>query len=1047
MSYTPEHGDIYLLKDRAQQGFSVNGTSYSIVPNQWYTANGAIPKGTAVSMVIGGAANTVAITTALNFTTTVGITLTATSGAGPIEVQSYGSYTFTTITPFTSSDFGLIAYIAPVGASIQFTTSRSIALANNDNLIEAGIVTNTNQIFIDFQGDVRSGVFNVSQMNMITGEDINTNGHVLLVAEGLDGKAYLSDKRKSVNNTIPVVGVISGTAGFTYGAVTNPLATTAAFTVTGVGSPGPFTVIINGISLSLTYVSGGVNSVASLIAAAAAWTGSNWTVTSSSATVTLTQTFFGLNRNTILGFLVGSSAAGGLTGVIPAGTNITVQRLGVLTDTNFSFTGNTGQTLWADVSGGWTANATSLSYNADVMTAIGIAKDSVIMYVNIQTASQTNNGYPIGTIMSKPPTGTPDYGWLTTDGSALNAVANPQYQNLFNVIGNTFGGTNNTNFVIPTLSGGPSGFQIKYSYWYVQTIPNTPLFRYDTGWTTWGATPVSVTASANYTSNAATSGTPIGTTPGTGSTAMWLDIPISYFGTTPQITDMFAEIYIKNGSGLVRKVEPSPSIYTNISGPTYYNKYGFQLVASPTSGYIRIEFANNGLGYFDNITNNALIGIDNTWSFRIFLYKTEQYNRFYDYTADQKLSQLFGLGLTDLITPSTTQGNGIIDRGNSLPTAVANRLNINAAFYASNVNTSALIASTINTPFEIVNTASDSNTLNTVITENSGLSSTGLYSFYPNNGIVTRATTAPAGGWWSISYGNGLFVAVAATTSTTAGIATSPDGINWTFRTTTAPAYYWVAITYGNGLFVALAYTNSTTAGIATSPDGISWTFRTTTAPGGNGWWSITYGNGLFVALAYTNSTTAGIATSPDGITWTFRTTTAPGGNGWWSITYGNGLFVALASTTSATGGIATSPDGITWTFRTTTAPGGTGWVAVTYGNGLFVALSQTNSTTGGIATSPDGITWTFRTTTAPASSWWSITYGNGLFVALAYTTSTTGGIATSPDGITWTFRTTTAPAYNWTAITYGNGLFVALAYTTSTTGGIAASQSIVGLL
>lgn len=309
-------------------------------------------------------------------------------------------------------------------------------------------------------------------------------------------------------------------------------------------------------------------------------------------------------------------------------------------------------------------------------------------------------------------------------------------------------------------------------------------------------------------------------------------------------------------------------------------------------------------------------------------------------------------------------------------------------------------------------------------------------------------TSAPASlGWRDVAYGNGLWVAVAETTSTTAGIATSPDGITWTFRTTTAPGAVWAAVAYGNGTWVAVSGSTSTSAAIATSPDGITWTFRTTPAAAVGGWYSVAYGNGLFIAVVATTSTTAGIATSPDGITWTFRTTTAPAQN-WSDVAYGNGLWVAVATTTSTTAGLATSPDGITWTFRTTPAPGGNGWRRVAYGNGLWVAVAETNSTTTGIATSPDGITWTLRTTTAPGGQWRGVTYGNSLWLAVALTTSTTAGIATSPDGITWTFRTTTAPGGSGWENCAGapSGRFVAIAATTSTTAGIATTiPAIVG--
>ncbi len=262
--------------------------------------------------------------------------------------------------------------------------------------------------------------------------------------------------------------------------------------------------------------------------------------------------------------------------------------------------------------------------------------------------------------------------------------------------------------------------------------------------------------------------------------------------------------------------------------------------------------------------------------------------------------------------------------------------------------------------------------------------------------------TLPANTTWrSVTYGNGLFVAVA-TNSTIA--ATSPDGITWTQRTLPTNVS-WISVTYGNGLFVAIA-TSSTIA--ATSPDGITWTQRT--LPTNVYWFSITYGNGLFVAVA---NGSAIAATSPDGITWTQRT--LPTNANWISVTYGNGLFVAIATSSTIA---ATSPDGITWTQRT--LPTNANWYSITYGNGLFVAVAN-NSTIA--ATSPDGITWTQRT--LPTNVYWSsVTYGNGLFVAIGYGSSVA---ATSPDGITWTQRTLPTNVY-WFSITYGNGLFVAVA-------------------
>ena len=303
---------------------------------------------------------------------------------------------------------------------------------------------------------------------------------------------------------------------------------------------------------------------------------------------------------------------------------------------------------------------------------------------------------------------------------------------------------------------------------------------------------------------------------------------------------------------------------------------------------------------------------------------------------------------------------------------------------------------------------------------------------------VFATTTAPGSNWQRIVYGNGLWIATTALNTGVNDIATSPDGVTWTFRST-GIATGWSGLGYGNGLFILNGGT-STTIGIATSTDGITWTARSSGAPSG-GWYDVAYGNGLWVAIANTTSTTAGIATSPDGITWTFRTTTAPGGV-WRGIAYGNGLWVATALTTSTSSAIATSSNGTTWTFTTTPASAAN-WAYVAYGNGVWVATLATTSTTAGIATSSNGTTWTFTTTTAPGGSWLKVSFGNGLFVAVAGTTSTTAGVATSSNGTAWTFRTTTAPGGNWNwsyAGGDGPGRFGVIGGTTSTTAGIALS-------
>ena len=152
---------------------------------------------------------------------------------------------------------------------------------------------------------------------------------------------------------------------------------------------------------------------------------------------------------------------------------------------------------------------------------------------------------------------------------------------------------------------------------------------------------------------------------------------------------------------------------------------------------------------------------------------------------------------------------------------------------------------------------------------------------------TTRSAAGNDDGWFGVTYGNGLFVAVGALLDR---VMTSPDGINWTARSAAGDNDNWYAVTYGNGLFVAVAISTSEDV-VMTSPDGINWTARS--AAGDNDYWyDVTYGNGLFVAVASNGGDR--VMTSPDGINWTARSA-AGNDDGWNAVTYGNGLFVAVS--------------------------------------------------------------------------------------------------------------------------------------------------------
>ena len=132
----------------------------------------------------------------------------------------------------------------------------------------------------------------------------------------------------------------------------------------------------------------------------------------------------------------------------------------------------------------------------------------------------------------------------------------------------------------------------------------------------------------------------------------------------------------------------------------------------------------------------------------------------------------------------------------------------------------------------------------------------------------------------------------------------STDGITWTGSTMPTPTTAnWYSVTYGNGKFVAISNGYDY---VAYSTDGVTWT--ATTLPSSDRWVAVTYGNGVFVAICELSSKAA---YSTDGITWT--QTALPSSAKWSSVTYGNDKFVAIAQNSNE---VAYSTDGITWLYK-----------------------------------------------------------------------------------------------------------------------------------
>ena len=280
----------------------------------------------------------------------------------------------------------------------------------------------------------------------------------------------------------------------------------------------------------------------------------------------------------------------------------------------------------------------------------------------------------------------------------------------------------------------------------------------------------------------------------------------------------------------------------------------------------------------------------------------------------------------------------------------------------------------------------------------------------------TQQTAPPASNeWLTVTYGGGLFAAVAARASS-GQVMTSPDGITWTaVSVTNADDIYFRGITYGNGRFVAVGTSQFRPSQVMTSTDGATWNLH---IAADREWSSVAYGAGRFVAVSRkVFAGSSSVMTSTDGVTWT--STTATQDNSWNSVVYAGGQFVAVAE--NGTNRVMTSPDGLTWTLRT--AASASNWYSITHGNGTYVATAWGG--TDRAMTSPDGITWTAQSG-LEAAEWLSVTYGDGLFVAVSWNASG-NRVMTSPDGVTWTGRAA-ASAQQWMAVTYGNGTFVAVA-------------------
>lgn len=254
-----------------------------------------------------------------------------------------------------------------------------------------------------------------------------------------------------------------------------------------------------------------------------------------------------------------------------------------------------------------------------------------------------------------------------------------------------------------------------------------------------------------------------------------------------------------------------------------------------------------------------------------------------------------------------------------------------------------------------------------------------------------------------VTRGNGVFVLVG-----TDFVATSPDGITWTERVA-ANANDWYSVTYGNGRFVAIANSGAGERVMYSDDDGVTWTEAEAAVD--NDWLTVKWieGLALFVAVSSDSGNLDQVMTSYNGIDWVSQTTAQ--NSDWSDLAFGNGVLVAVSSA-----GLAMySEDAITWT----SVSGQVDSESIAFGAGVFVSSGAGGNS---FKYSEDAITWTNGSLVgnAPADSLRFLFTGT-YFMAVSTTFS-----AVSADGVTW-YETTPIPGGGVQAIANSDALILLL--------------------
>jgi len=277
----------------------------------------------------------------------------------------------------------------------------------------------------------------------------------------------------------------------------------------------------------------------------------------------------------------------------------------------------------------------------------------------------------------------------------------------------------------------------------------------------------------------------------------------------------------------------------------------------------------------------------------------------------------------------------------------------------------------------------------------------GIFCAIASNSTQTTSTpvTVSSAKWNAVRYGNGLLVALSQNGVT--GYSTN-NGSTWNYGTTLSASYVWNDLAYNAGTttFVAVGTAASGAPVSAYTTTGLTWlTGGTMNLSAGNFQSVVASGLGVYATAGY-NTSSIEVSTN-SGIAWT--TYSLPSVQNWTSIAYGNGIFVVVSGgTTASTAAAYSLVTGQTWTAST--LPVSAIWTGIAFDPiiGIFVAIAQNGTT----ATTSNGYTWTNTTSSVLTSTatlnWQNIRYGNGQYLAQNPGATAAQSSATSVDGINW---------------------------------------------